>query len=168
MRRRTDAESDQSDPTPRPPSVYAAYTQQNTCLGNTPTPDFRRIHFKQVKQNTEESDKGSRCFDQMLINYTRVIPLVPSKEAGPITLGVDFPFFSTIVLFKNQLFPWVFDGFLKRRIELHKHRQTRGVALSCFACPWLPSAHRTAKAAGSLFNVSEGRGSVQGQGTTGM
>ena len=32
------------------------------------------------------------------------------------TLGVDSPFFLTIVLSKNQLFPWVFDGFLKRRI----------------------------------------------------
>ena len=33
-----------------------------------------------------------------------------------ITLGVDSPFFSTIVLCKNQLFCWVFDGCLKRRI----------------------------------------------------
>ena len=33
-----------------------------------------------------------------------------------VFLGVDSPFFSTIVLFKNQLFPLGFDGFLKRRI----------------------------------------------------
>ena len=31
-------------------------------------------------------------------------------------LGFNSPFFSTVVLFKNQLFPRVFDGFLKRRI----------------------------------------------------
>ena len=37
--------------------------------------------------------------------------------AGALFLGVDSPFFSTIVLFKNQLFPFVFDGFLKRRIS---------------------------------------------------
>ena len=37
---------------------------------------------------------------------------IPKGANAP---GVDSPFFSTIVLFKNQLFPWVFDGFLKRR-----------------------------------------------------
>ena len=31
-------------------------------------------------------------------------------------IGVDSPFFSTIVLFKHQLVACVFDGFLKRRI----------------------------------------------------
>ena len=31
-----------------------------------------------------------------------------------IPLGVDSPFFSTIVLVKNRLFPGVFDGLLKR------------------------------------------------------
>ena len=29
-------------------------------------------------------------------------------------LGVDSPFFSTIVLFKNQLFMWGSDGFLEK------------------------------------------------------
>ena len=37
----------------------------------------------------------------------------PRKSRITIILGVDSPFFSTIVLFKNQLFPWNFDGFLK-------------------------------------------------------
>ena len=37
-------------------------------------------------------------------------------EGSLFFLGVDSPFFSTIVLFKSQLFPWVFDDFLKRRI----------------------------------------------------
>ena len=32
-------------------------------------------------------------------------------------LGFDFPFFSTIVRFRNRIcFPWVFDGFLKKMI----------------------------------------------------
>ena len=47
-------------------------------------------------------------------------PLTPTNE-GTLqqkgqTLGVDSPFFSTIVLFYNQLFPRVLNGFLKRRI----------------------------------------------------
>ena len=41
-----------------------------------------------------------------------------SFRGSDVFLGVDSPFFSTIVLFKNRLFdfPWVFDGVLKRRI----------------------------------------------------
>ena len=35
-------------------------------------------------------------------------------------LGVDSPVCSTIVLFNDQLFPWVFDGFLKRWIFVGK------------------------------------------------
>ena len=30
-------------------------------------------------------------------------------------LGVDSPFFSTIVLLKNQLFVWVFDGLPEKK-----------------------------------------------------
>ena len=41
---------------------------------------------------------------------------------------VDSPFFSTIVLFKNQLFPWVFDGFLKRRINGKNGEGTPGMS----------------------------------------
>ena len=37
-----------------------------------------------------------------------------------IYLGVDSPFFSTIVLVKTQLFPWIFDGFLKRLGSLER------------------------------------------------
>ena len=39
----------------------------------------------------------------------------PGPNHGPI-LGVDSPFFSTIVLFKHLPFPWVSGGFLERRI----------------------------------------------------
>ena len=42
--------------------------------------------------------------------------LLSTHTEFTIILRVDSPVFSTIVLFKNQLFPWVFDGFLKRRI----------------------------------------------------
>ena len=34
----------------------------------------------------------------------------------PVFLGVDSPFFSTIVLFKTSCFPWGSDGFPERRI----------------------------------------------------
>ena len=37
------------------------------------------------------------------------------RHKNTIFLGVNSPFVSTIVLFKNQLFPLGFDGFLKRR-----------------------------------------------------
>ena len=40
--------------------------------------------------------------------------LKPSRKG--IVLGVHSPFFSTIVLFKNQLFTCGSDGFLERRI----------------------------------------------------
>ena len=44
------------------------------------------------------------------------VEVCPANRRKLLTLGVDSPFFSTIVLFKNQMFPWVFDGLLKRRI----------------------------------------------------
>ena len=39
-----------------------------------------------------------------------------SHHLETMVLGVDSPFFSTIVLFKTSRFPWDFDGFLKRKI----------------------------------------------------
>ena len=44
------------------------------------------------------------------------ILLGPRLKTYTKHLGVDSPFFSTFGLLKNQLFAWVFDDFLKRRI----------------------------------------------------
>ena len=40
----------------------------------------------------------------------------PTYRKRSVSLGLDSPFFSTIVLFKNQPFPRVLSGFLERRI----------------------------------------------------
>ena len=53
------------------------------------------------------------------INGTKDSPRKPSSfilrhTQIPKVRGVDSPFFSTIVLFNNRLFPLDFDGFLKR------------------------------------------------------
>ena len=43
-------------------------------------------------------------------------PGVSDLVFGVPSRGVDSPLFSTIVLCRNQLFPWGYDGFLERRI----------------------------------------------------
>ena len=39
-----------------------------------------------------------------------------ATRSASTLLGLDSPFFSTIVPFKKQRFPWAFGGFLERRI----------------------------------------------------
>ena len=66
-------------------------------------------------------------------------------------LGVDSPFFSTIVLFKNRLFPLGFDGFLKRFGSLERMEMEgtpRNVQTNA-SVPHLPSASSAGLASGS-------------------
>ena len=61
------------------------------------------------------------------LNRTQALSLIPresvkqgSQSRSTTIPGVDFPFFSTIVLFKNQLFLWGSDGFLERSGSLER------------------------------------------------
>ena len=63
----------------------------------------------------------------------------PLFGATHISLGVDSPFFSTMVLFENQLFPMVVCGLLERRIPGKNGEATLRISISTyFSCVHLP------------------------------
>ena len=72
------------------------------------------------------------------------------------TLGVDSPFFSAIVLFKNQPFPRVFGGFLERfgsleRLELEVTPGSNPRVFPGSSRPWLGRTRRRRLAGSCLF-----------------
>ena len=54
--------------------------------------------------------------DSYLIANRAQVQRFHNKLGASMNLGLDSPFFSTIVLFNSQLFPHGFGGFLERRM----------------------------------------------------
>ena len=72
-------------------------------------------------------------------------------EPGNKDLEVDSPFFSTIVLFKNRVFPLGFGGFLKRRIPGKNEEGSRRKEATV---PAIPGWRSVVKLQGSGCNRS--------------
>ena len=78
-------------------------------------------------------------------------PLILRQARVCIILGVDSPFFATIVLFKQGLFPLGFDGFLKRRIP---GKNGEGTPRIMFIKPRKVRKHFLANSAGQLIQTA--------------
>ena len=84
--------------------------------GQNPAPGFLGPHY-----GARASDSQTSCDRNSLTDFWVYWNFFLNKKVGtdPTTtklLGVDSPFFSAIVLFKNQPFLRMFGGFLEKRI----------------------------------------------------